>query len=399
MKKIIIIMMAILLTPFSAFAASTNERLEQLEKEVQALKAEKETGSVVKSKFPVTLYGFIAGQMYGSDSQTLLYTTGAGSVVAQSSVANERVVTKDDGWIGLTPQNSRVGLDWTGSKVSPKLTLGGKLEMDFLNPGGGASPRPRIRLFFLNLSGKNWVLEAGQDWDLFSPLNTKSLSLGGNIWFQGNLGFRRPQIRFTYNLPFFAEINNLKFALSANNPSNLDTIINNGNSTGVPYGELLVQYNRRMTNGDFVAALSSTMGTHRNAGTDDLMWGFAGSLNIPLHRLFKLSGEVQIGRELGNFQAYAGTVGHVFSTDAWAQVSSKWNKFFETNGGYGVSYLQNSKVAALAIQKNQNIFANIKFYPVESFYIGLEYNNMRSKYKTSGTSTANLLITNLVWTY
>lgn len=415
MKKLLMItlVLTLLLPSMVSWAEkSLDQKITDLEKQVEELKAAQteQKEKVVKAKFPVELYGFVAGQVFWGSARTQLYANTDNqrdSFVAQSSVMDRTVLKIDDSWIGLTPQNSRLGLNWTGSKVSKHLTLGGKLEMDFLNPTGGASPRPRIRLYYLTLSGKVWSLLAGQQWDSFSPLNTNSLSLGGNLWYQGNLGFRRPQLRFTYDFPFATD-NNIEVQVAVNNPSNMDLITNVGNESSIPYFSGLLQYTKKMKYGDFLIAASATGGAHRQNNIYDKMWGIAGSLSVPLHKFLKISGEVQYGRDLGNYLTYAGTTRNIKSFDAWAQISSRWHKMLETNIGYGIGNLPRSKVTANntafanmlnGIYRNQNIFANFKFYPVEPFYFGVEYNNMRTGYRGNGTSTAQVIMSNFVYTF
>lgn len=425
-KRILLILTLVTFVAFSvrALAAEstdkprndTNARIENLEQQISDLKASVESQSApvptyIKSKFPVELYGFVAAQVFWGSARTQLYTFRNDgnnySFVAQSAVADKTLVSPDNAWIGITPQNSRIGLNWTGSKVSECLTMGGKLELDFLNPQGGASPRPRIRLFYLDLGGKNWVLRAGQEWDVFSPLNTNSLSLGGNLWFQGNLGFRRPQIRFTYTVPV-DDTNSLKFVIAVNNPSNLDTIINSGNDSSVPYGDALIQYNRKMKSGDLIAGVSGIFGQNRALNRWSNVWGIAGSLAIPFHKYAQFSGEIQYGENLGDFLTYAGVSRRAPSLGGWAQLVSRWCDKLETTVGYGIdtvkkSYVTNNVVLIAdmidGIYRNQNVFANFKFYPVKPFYFGIEYNFMDTAYRGNGSSKASIVMTNLVYNF
>lgn len=395
-----------------------NYRIEQLEQEVENLKAEqaaetKQPETSVGAKFPVKLYGFVAAQVFWGSSKTRLYG-GNNSTAAQSSVLNGNIGPENNNsWISFTPQNSRIGLDWTGSSVGQNVYIGGKLELDFLNilntTNYGTSPIPRIRHFYFELWGKEkefkkWSVLAGQTWDLFSPLNTQSLSLGGNLWFQGNMGFRRPQIRFTYQHPW-ANNNVFKVALAAANPANTDDLIGNGGvDSGIPYGELLVEYDKKMKHGDLTVAVSGAAGRHRRNGNSwSNMYGVAGSLSVPFHKFFKVSGEVQYGQDLGNFLSYDGVGRRITDIAAWGQVSSRWHKMFETNIGYGIDNSDRAKVPAgtgvANINRNQVYFANFKLYPVDAFYWGVEYNYMRTGYKGNGTSDASVVFTNLVYSF
>jgi len=412
MKKILFLLVTLaLIVPAISQAQDSqetdiHERIRVLEAQLEQLTAEPVKKTVVKSKYPVDIYGFIAAQFSWGDSTTGTFTTavnaGGTSAVAQSYVANERINPRDDGWFAATPQNSRIGFLWTGSNVSKNLILGGRLEIDFLNPGGGMSPRPRIRHAYLDLGTDKWSLIAGQNWDLFSPLNTRSLSLGNNVWYQGNLGFRRPQLRFTYNF-IFTEKDSLKAAISVNNPGNFDTLINSGNTTGVPYGEGLLEYTREMKAGNLVIGASGVYGKDRSGNRWSNVWGIAGSLIVPFHKFLQLNGEIHYGENLGAFLTYANTNNRVHNLAGWGEISSRWCKYFETNIGFGIDDLQDSRVAAgtavANIDRNQIIYGNFKIYPFKSFYIGLEYENIRTRYQANGTSTANVVFTNLVYSF
>jgi len=81
-----------------------------------------------------------------------------------------------------------------GSKVS------GKLEIDFANfPAGVAEsrPTPRIRLAYIDIAKDDCGLRVGQDWDVVSPL-FPAINHELLMWNAGNLGDRRPQVRFEY---------------------------------------------------------------------------------------------------------------------------------------------------------------------------------------------------------
>lgn len=408
-KKLAVILLVALCValPAQGWAKSDTEaRIEKLEQQVQELKeqAKKEGGSIVKTKFPVELYGFVAAQFMWGTAETQLYG-GINSYAASSRVTNKAtIVDASDAWFGATPQNSRLGLFWSGTELEKNLSIGGKFEVDFVNilnsTTYGTSPMPRIRLLYLDLYGSKWSLVAGQHWDIFSPLNTRSLSLGNNVWFQGNMGFRRPQLRFTYKF-LDGDVNKLKVAVSADHPANTDDMINNGGiDTAYPYGEMLVEYNRKMKYGDLVIAGSTVVGGNRAAGNKTRKtYGLCGSLAIPLHKFFQIDGEIHWGQNLGNLLTYAGTTTDARDVAGWAQVSSRWFEKFETNVGFGIDNAQRSKIATGSVNKNQIYFGNFKYYPVKPFYFGIEYEYLRTGYRGNGTSTASVIFSNLVYTF
>jgi len=112
----------------------------------------------------------------------------------------------------MHPRLSRLGLNISAPPGAIKNgSVTGKFEVDFQNGGGltaESRPLPRIRHAYIQVQkGSNsWLF--GQTWDLISPLfpspNDDTL-----MWNAGNLGDRRPQIRYTYaprTTPFNAAV-------------------------------------------------------------------------------------------------------------------------------------------------------------------------------------------------
>ncbi len=411
MKKIVLLVLVALFftMPALSFAADDiSAKVDDLQAQIDQLKKQNEK-SAVGSKFPVDLYGFVAAQFFLGTARTLMYgNTTAGPTAAQSRVVDKTAAGGGrHTWFSATPQNSRVGLNWLGTKVSDTLKIGGTLELDFVNVltqgSYGISPIPRVRLLFLELSSVNkWSLVAGQNWDIFSPLNTTTLSLGGNLWFQGNMGIRRPQARFTYNF-ISNDVNRLKVAVSANLPSNTDNMFgSNGITSGIPMGEGLVQYERKMKSGDLILAVSGVGGAINDSGTYRKEGGVAGSVAIPFHKYLKFAGEFQYGQNLGYLMTYANLAGNPYgarNTAFWAQITSQWCEKFDSAIGYGMDNIGSSKVAAGNVTRNQVAFVNFRYFPVKPFYFGIEYDHMHTNYKDNGASMANIIFSNFVYNF
>lgn len=409
MKKSIkpIIVVICLALPLHSLAQTTqttdvNERLRQMEQQIKQLEEQSQAAPAqAGAKYPVDLYGFVAAQFFWGTAKTQLYG-GLNSMAAQSRVTDKATIAGDNAWFGATPQNSRIGLNWTGSKVGEKTYIGGIAEIDFVNvlntTNYGTSPIPRIRHLSLSLWGDKWLLLAGQNWDIFSPLNTNSLSLGNNIWYQGNMGFRRPQLRFTYK--FLEDDKDLfQGTISANHPANTDDLWNGSTDGAFPYGEWAVQYSRKVKEGEVITGISGAVGGNRVSGRYAKTWGIAASLAIPLHKILKLSGEFQYGCNLGNFLTYAGTTADIKDMAGWGQIYSNWHPKFDTTIGYGVDNMARAHVAAAGVQRNQIFFGNFRFKPFKPFYFGVEYDYMRTNYRGDGTSTASVIFSNIVYSF
>jgi len=96
----------------------------------------------------------------------------------------------------FTTRESRLGFDfyWNEECMKTQATL----EFDFYGGGADAENKatPMLRHAYLKMTGKKWALLAGQTWDVISPLVPKTVNYSV-AWGQGNIGYRRPQVRFS----------------------------------------------------------------------------------------------------------------------------------------------------------------------------------------------------------
>jgi hypothetical protein len=369
----------------------------------------------LSSKVPISFYGFVSGEFMWADSQLSTFGTlnnGLGVIGANpynrtmagfNRVVDETVDGKNNAFISGTVQNTRFGFylkpyDFNGQK----FWVDARIELDFFSTSdlSISSVRPRIRRAYASIGQKQWKLLFGQEWELFSPLNPATLNIGGNLWQQGNLGFRRPQICFVGEIPIGEKESGLEIATSINLPSNVMTFNDSGNTTGIPMLEGRIGYWYAMPEGKFKVYASGLFGRHRNAiaGDPDINnWALALSLNIPVHRWFKFSGEFQYGDSPGLVLSIASDIRKQRSTSGWGQIKSLWLDWLETNVGYGIDTLKSSQVPTGWVKSNQVGFANIKFKPLDFFIIGLEYNYLRTNYQGSGASAANAIFSNVLF--
>jgi len=108
----------------------------------------------------------------------------------------------------MHPRLTRLGLNFAAPSDLPEgWKTTGKFEIDWQNGSGltvESRPLPRIRHAYIQMQRGSDVWLLGQTWDLISPLfpspNDDTL-----MWNAGNMGDRRPQIRFSHdpkNKPF-----------------------------------------------------------------------------------------------------------------------------------------------------------------------------------------------------
>lgn len=367
----------------------------------------------LSSKVPITFYGFISGEFVWADSQISSFGTlnnGLGVVGASpynrvpagfNRVVDETVDGKNDAFISATVQNTRFGFllkpyDFGGKN----FWVDARLELDFFSTGNlsAASVLPRIRRAYTSIGQERWKLLFGQEWDLFSPLNPATLNIGGNLWEQGNLGFRRPQICFAYRAHF--DESGIETALSVNLPSNRMNFDDSGNATSIPMLEGRFGFWHKLPAGKMRLYASGMFARHKNtvAGASDINnWALAFSFDIPVHRFFKPSGEFQYGYSPGLMLSIASDTMRQRTISGWAQIKSLWLDWFETNVGGGVDILKSSQVPNGWVKTNMMGFANLKFKPLKFFVIGVEYNYLRTNYQGSGSSAAHVIFNNVLF--
>jgi hypothetical protein len=400
MKRTVLVLVASLAFVLAASTANAGSE------DIQKGQTEK---IVLSSKVPFAFYGFISAEGIYSDSQISTFGTLDNTPASYNRVpcgfnrvVDETTDTKNDAFISGTPQNTRFGFSLDPYDFGGKnFKVDAKLEMDFvstttLNIGSFA---PRIRRAFAAIGQERWRVLFGQEWDVFSPLNTATLNIGSNLWTQGNLGFRRPQITFLYNHPVCDKCS-IEAVASVNLPSNSVSFTDNGNTTGMPLMVGRIGFLRDMTAGKLKAYVAGAYARHRNAVAGAYTinnWGVSASLEAPFHKFFQPSLEFQYGYSLGMMLSIASDTTRQRDISGWGQVKSLWLDWFETNVGYGADFLKGSQVAAGWVKSNQMGFFNAIFKPLSAFNIGLEYNYMRTNYQGNGASSANVAFINTLF--
>lgn len=189
--------------------AEDGDELEALKKRVSELEARMSKPgdspgwsglTALGSKFK--LYGFLRLDAYWDDSrpnntQTIGWIRSEDPAALAAGIGAK----DDDDTLTIHPRLTRIGLDLDGGTVEPlgDARLTGKVEIDFYNNGllGQAESRSAIRMrhAWTQLAWGGFSLQAGQDNDVISPI----FPVVNNdlvMWGAGNLGDRRPQVRF-----------------------------------------------------------------------------------------------------------------------------------------------------------------------------------------------------------
>lgn len=144
----------------------------------------------VTSAFDIKLYGYVKLDAAHDDSRV--------NVGNFARWVETESVLRNDRHFSLTANQTRLGMDILGPATGLFKTSG-KVEIDFYGAGAGENkPDPMLRHAYVNIEhpGARASLLAGQTFDIISPLapTTVNYSVG---WWQGNVGYRRPQLRLT----------------------------------------------------------------------------------------------------------------------------------------------------------------------------------------------------------
>jgi hypothetical protein len=189
------------------FAASNDvtslqQRLDKLAAEMDQIKgalAEKGVslpakgtpGKPVTSSLDVRLYGYVKLDAAFDDSRV--------NIGDYARWVESEGVLDDDHHFNMTANQTRLGALVEGPQAKGWRTSG-QVEMDFYGDmGTGATenkPGVLVRHTFLKAEQPEWnfSLLAGQTSDIISPLVAPTINYTV-LWWQGNIGYRRPQIR------------------------------------------------------------------------------------------------------------------------------------------------------------------------------------------------------------
>ncbi len=365
-----------------------DEELAQL----ASMVAEKNNGGKkpVLSNLDIEMYGALRLDAAYDDSAVT--DGGGGSYVKW---VNSEADNSSDDQYTMTARRTRFGFKIAGPQENG-IRTSGKLEMDFSGANDSeTSNHIRLRQAYMNMDWleKDFSILAGQSWDIVSPLNPPTID-AGVLWWSGNIGMRRPQIRLTQNYPLGAD---KKMTLQGAITRNMGRATSygakeSGEDDGRPQFQGRIGY----------ASKTSTVGFSGHWGQEEYDTSASGtskdfdswSLNLDMtHKFSKsltLKGEMFYGDNLNQF---AGGIGQgVNTTDmreiesrgGWIAACMKPADKWSVNVGYGLDKADSDDLAAASSSKTHNstTFANCIYALNKNTDIGLEVAHRKTKYKT-----------------
>lgn len=355
--------------------------------------------------FPLSLYGFLKLDMYAVDGR--VNNTDFPRFAVLDDDTNEEADT-----FTATMQNTRVGVRYDGPRVRG-VDLDAVAELDLFNLGDvpeNLAPNNnqlRFRRLFLALTYNDFRFLAGQEWDLFSPLNPTILNTNGNLWFGGNAGFRRPQLRVEKNFPF-GDGSTLKTAASLN--ANVGTTVINGErlesgeDSGLPVLQGRIAYALPLlTEEPAEFGIAGAWGTEEVDGVSSSAEQWAASIDafVPLTEWTTFKGELQWGKNSDVFQFGGGVNADgslVQATSGWAQLLFNPWKRWTFAGIFGLERKNELPEGTSLFEKNMQYGGTVKYEPFDNVVFGLEYTHFDTDY-SGDDANADMWWFSTIYTY
>ena len=293
-----------------------------------------------------------------------------------------------------TANQSRFGLNFT-LPDSGDVRTRGKVEIDFCGGGSENKPNPMMRHAYMAFEWPTYQFEllAGQTSDVVSPLTPPTLYYSV-AWFQGNIGYRHPQIRLTKIVPLGDQSAwNFQFALVR--PMGHELVERRtGPDSAHPDLQGRIAYSFSGCGGQAATVgLSGHWGqeTYRaRTAEEHTTWIASSSVDLdwtfPLGKHVLLTGEAYAGRDLDafyggsdqavNFEKGMGTA----SSGGWLALTLRSSPDWTWNLGAGADDPRNSDLNEGARSRNRIAFANMMYAFTKSALFGFEVSYMDTQY-------------------
>lgn len=394
------------------------ERLDRLEREVEALRKElrggwpratefterektrlKElaarSGQPVRAGLDIELYGYVKLDAAYDDSRV-----NAGNFARW---VESEATRRDEDQFHLTANQTRLGLRVKGPESKTLLTSG-LVEVDFYGGGTENKPNPMMRHAYLTATWPEWQLSilVGQASDVISPLVAPTINYSV-AWWQGNIGYRRPQVRLTKTLLVAEQVEaKLELAL-ARTIGRTNSFTGPNYDTGQQAGPSF-QGRASVSVPGFVAGKPAVAGVSGHFAREEYAndqyvdsWSLNGDLTLPITKWLSVQAEYFYGE---NLDAYLGGVGQgvralsptnyqaITARGGWVAVTlTPWSAW-QFNVGAGYDDPVNRDIPAGGRTCNQLVFGNVWYSFNANLSLGLEISYLRTHYRAQADGDA-----------
>ncbi|MBU1043407.1 MAG: hypothetical protein KJ915_03290 [Candidatus Omnitrophica bacterium] len=368
----------------------------------------------VDTKYDITFYGKIKADLSLDDSEVV--TGDYGKWVASEATK------KDVSAMNLTAAETRLGMKFAGPDYEDMVT-NGNIEFDFFDTRLGENkPQPYLRHAYAEVTwtDSDLSLLAGQTWDIVAPLNPTTLNYCV-MWWQGNIQYRRPQVRVSKSIDMDNDMKVLFQLAAARNigdAANTTTFANTNVDTGVDNASPIWEARAALTL-PMLTEKMSTIGLSYATGAETVFSDAAKTISkdydvslialdfsLPLVDKVKLLAEYWSGE---NLDAFLGGIGQGINTTMgksigaqgyWASLALGPFDFYSFNIGFGVDDPDDADLNADSRSKNQVIYANVIYDLNEAVKLGLEVANLETEYKGQATAAdATRIQASMIYTF
>ena len=350
-----------------------------------------------KGDFSIVPYGWLWGNMVYATQRT---SPGSYTLFVHSAS------TQPESEFIIDARNTRLGLDVAGPGI-PFFNCapsGGKVEIDFQNmflgTNGIAGTENKstilLRHAYAEVKNEDFRLLAGQTWDVISPLNPGMLmySVG---WDGGNIGYRRAQFRGERYLNF-SDVSLVTAQLSLN-----QTIFEDSTSfiKGEPPDWPIIEGRVAWTIGHRGKGdLPITVGVSGHIGEEQFdfagipaatnfrrrTWSGNVDFRYPFTEQLGFQAEAFTGENLG---AFLGGIGQgvdpiglntIRSSGGWCEIWYDWTPALHSHVGYSVDDPFNQDVGAGGKTYNQFYWGSLVYDLTKQFLVGMEVSSWKTIY-------------------
>jgi hypothetical protein len=289
--------------------------------------------------------------------------------------------------------HSRFGLK--GSVGEGDLKAGGLVELDFFASGGFATNlNPRMRQAYAWIQAGNFGARFGQQWDIFSPVNASTANTNGNMWFTGNLGFRRAMIQLMYEMPLTGLTPKLQLGVAEAIPDGSGFGIDNLSGQPMIQGRLSATFMTNYCIG--VGFMTATLTPEPDTSSYDYSASAYGiDFNLPFHSLFAVKGEASMGTNVRNVTMFsiAGMGNHELDKEnmaVWLNATSHLHPMVVLVLGFGTDMNQAEDADFMVgnVKSNTAIYGDLIFPFHKYFSLTLEVESISTDYVTAMVNNA-----------
>jgi hypothetical protein len=381
--------------------AQLRERLNRVESELAQIRAllGERAPTPVTGKKPIT--SALDLELYGYIKLDAAYDNSRTSVGNYARWAESEVVRRNDDQFSMTANQTRLGLRLKGPDM-PNVKTTGLLEIDFYGAGAAENkPEPMLRHAYVTALWPDYhfSLLAGQTSDIISPLFMPTINYTVG-WWQGNIGYRRPQVRLTEELAL-TKTSTLKLDLGGTRTITDrkffftgSTDPASGDDAGFPtfQGRLGLTFPAGAGKPAAIG-VSGHWGEEEQhetkAGGDRRVdsWSVNLDAKIPVTKWLMLQGEAFLGE---NLDGYLGGIGQGFNTNnlhavrthgGWVAATLEPSPKWQFNLGAGCEDTRNSDLSDAMRSFNGVIFGNGQYFITPHLSLGLEVSYLHTDYK------------------